>query len=239
MIRINAKLVIFIMGCFIDFINYTGGHNCPTCQVEMNEEDLSANLFVKTIIEDMLVTCPCLEDSEVKVLGCNWTGTYLERCSRVCPMLFGDCPNEGCDVKSLRLPNLKTHKAKCLRRPTFCVACAATVPFDEFPRHNLNGQCPFRLVDCECGDEVRMCDMESHVRDTCDHAQIPCPILQELKVCSVYCTGTITRKNLYCDAHLGFCSALVKTLFTQHLLLKTVEQVVIVKAEGSQIVNAF
>ena len=53
--------------CEAFFIHYTGGHNCPTCQVEMNGEDLGANLFVKTIIEDMFVACTSLEDYLARV----------------------------------------------------------------------------------------------------------------------------------------------------------------------------
>ena len=223
---------IYCKGCFVDYINFSGGHSCPTCDLYMTEENLSSNLFVKNIIAELLVTCPCLEDEEVKDLGCKWTGTLVERSCRVCPRLFGDCPNDGCDVTGLRLSYMKAHKLKCPRRPTLCAACNTTVPFDEFQPHNMNGQCSFRVVDCDCGDDVRFCDMETHLRDVCAHATIPCPILQEMKVCSSCCTGTVARRLLYSDAHLGHQTcALVKALFQLNLTLKKSQPKLVPKLE--------
>jgi hypothetical protein len=215
---------MYCKACFIDYLRTAEGTSCPTCRLDMDAEDLSASLYVKTLIDDLLVTCKCLEDEHAKSLGCEWTGTLAQRNARVCPMMYADCDNPGCKVVGYNLTRLKAHKQKCSFRISKCMLCAINMAHsDLIGKHKA--VCESRIVTCvDCGINMSWSDHRVHQGAyLCEMGPYRCPYESLFGICVPSCTGTVNQATH--RSHLGECETLLTTIFEKHLSLLQYESV--------------
>jgi hypothetical protein len=209
---------MFCKSCIVDYLKTPEGNSCPTCRVAMDVDNLSASLFVKNVIDKLIVTCKCLEDETIAIAGCEWTGSLAERAGRVCPFLYADCDNPGCKVVGYNLTRLKAHKKKCSFRISKCLLCKLDMPHsDLIGKHK--SVCEFRIVTCvDCGVKMTCSEISVHHGEyLCEMSPYECPYRSLFGLCVPSCTGSVNQANH--NTHLGECEMLIKTIFDKHLEL--------------------
>jgi hypothetical protein len=214
---------MYCKSCFVSFLKSSTGDRCPTCRVEIGVHDLSANLYVKNVIDDLIVTCKCLEDDDTKHMGCDWTGKLSERSSRQCPVLFGDCDSPGCKVVGYHLTRLKAHKKKCMYRISECVLCGKNMPHSDIKQHKRI--CESRIVICsDCGIEMTNRDLCVHHGEyLCEMIPFRCPFDSLFGMCVPSCTGSVNRVTEL--SHLGEHEMLINTIFDKYLELMNTKDI--------------
>jgi hypothetical protein len=232
-------------GCFMAlFLQTRECRLCPGCRLDIDIDSLSVNLYAKNMIDTLTVTCNCREDKDAQQFECNWTGTLEERADRMCPVMFVDCANLGCNVSDYHLADLEKHKLVCLYRVKHCKYCDKHVPNRTesgllhknlceqrpitceycnklLPNKTASGLlhknlCEHRPVTCECGMVMSARDRDRHIWDEeCDMLPTRCLVHQMFGVCIPACTGRVTIRDLW--THLGPMEQFVRSVFDQHI----------------------
>ena len=206
-------------GCYDQWLDQH--QKCPSCRLRLISDDLSTCLILTNLIEEMTVTCKCLDETDSRH-GCDWIGTMLERTARDCPYLYDNCSFPGCDATGIRVSKMASHKSRCQRRPVRCDECDMTYPANETALHP--DACPSRIIDCICGRAVRFSGMTDH-RRTCDMTLMNCPIFHEYGSCVPTCMGSVQRRFIWKHVGQDDATNLIMEMHSRYLKLKVVNSV--------------
>jgi hypothetical protein len=187
---------------------------CPFTNVEIlsqggNEETLSSNIIVNSILEKQRVFCKN---------KCDWTGKLMDLKNHIlydCPIEQVDCEFfPQCREKFKRL-ELANHVNDCPQRSVTCYHCKEKVSFYSLEKHYET--CAYFPISCknECGKSIPNIEMEDHIENFCENTLIDCPYT------IVGCEYQESRKLVKChlvddlEAHLKMLNKKIGTLELQ------------------------
>jgi hypothetical protein len=161
-------------------------NKCPVDDHEISRDKIDSIMFIINILEKQTVYC------KNRLKHCEWKGNLklLEpHLETDCEKQDLGCPNEGCTVKVMR-QDMNYHLENCDYRLVKCNYCYKDACLQRLNIHYEDcGKYPLDCIQL-CGKMVERCEMDNHIKNTCDNTILNCPYIK------FGCNTEIMKKDL-------------------------------------------